>query len=349
MSLRTWLIWIASIVAVTLSTRNPFYLMLVLLIVQIISNHVARTQGKGVPDWWLRFGAFAVPVSALINALSVHFGDTVLFTIPGSIPLLSGIVTLEALVYGALSGMLITVVIAVFAIFNIAVPSHQLVRSTPRVFQSMGITIGIALSFIPQTIRHLKEVREAQSVRGHRVRGIRDWLPLWLPLLIGGLEQSTQLSEAMVARGFGATVGRTASLRTRALLTAGLAIILTGWLVGFIVRGTGQVGAAIIVIGAAFVVSALWLSGRAVPHTVYNPQIYTAVDTLCIIASIAIAALILVTNPWLSQASLQYYPYPLLTVPTFDPLTGIIMLFWLLPLLSGSHSDSTTTISLHPW
>jgi energy-coupling factor transport system permease protein len=341
MSLRSWIIWIASIVAVTLSTRNPFYLLLVLLIVQIIGNRVAHVQGKNAPIWWLRFGAFAIPLSAFINAISVHFGDTVLFAIPGSIPLISGIVTLEALAYGALSGVLITVVIAVFAVFNIAVPSHQLVRNTPRVFQSMGITIGIALSFIPQTIRHLKEVREAQSVRGHRIRGIRDWLPLWLPLLIGGLEQSTQLSEAMVARGFGATQGRTASLRTRALLTAGLALILAGWLIGFLIRGSDLVGVVIIVAGAVFVIYALWRSGRAVPHTIYIAQVNTVVDSLSNIASIAIAALMLIPNPLFSQASLQYYPYPTLTPPVFDPLSGIIMLFWLLPLLTTQRAGST--------
>ena len=342
MHLRSWLLWVASIAAVTLTTRNPLYLALTLMIVQIVSTQVAKANGGAAPTWWLRFAVFVVPISALFNAISVHFGDTVLFTIPGNIPLLSGIVTLEGLVYGALNGALITVVIAVFAVFNLAIPAYQLVRSTPRTFQSMGITVGIALSFIPQSARRLKEVREAQSVRGHRVRGLRDWLPLWLPLLIGGLEQSTQLSEAMVARGFGAIQDRTTSLRTRALFAAGLCLVLIGWLIGFVVRDIGAASTVLMLLGALLVFAGLWFSGRAVPHSVYNPQHFTVIDGLCAVSSIVIAVLLLVPNPIISQQSLLYYPYPHLTAPLFDPIAGLLMLLWLLPLIAlqpAAHSQ----------
>src|SRR5437868_11615412 len=106
MHLRTWLIWIASIVAVTLSTRNPLYLALVLLVVQVVSARVAQANGSSAPAWWWRFGLTVIPLSALFNAVSVHFGDSVLFTIPGNLPLISGPVTLEALAYGAVNGLL---------------------------------------------------------------------------------------------------------------------------------------------------------------------------------------------------------------------------------------------------
>ena len=33
-------------------------------------------------------------------------------------------------------------------------------------------------------------IREAQAVRGHRVQGIRDWLPIVVPLLVSGLERA---------------------------------------------------------------------------------------------------------------------------------------------------------------
>ncbi len=334
MHLRSWIIWIASIVAVALSTRNPLYLVLIMLVAQIVNVRMASANGTAVPTWWLRFGALAVPLSALFNAISVHFGDTVLLTIPGSVPLLSGIVTLEALVYGALNGLLITAVVSVFSVFNIAVPAYQLVRSTPRAFQSMGVTIGIALSFIPQTARRFKEVREAQAVRGHRVRHLRDWLPLWLPLLIGGLEQSTQLAEAMVARGFGATANRHSSLQTRTLLALGLVLILSGWLASFIVKGIAIAAIAIMAVGVLTIGTGLWLSGQAVPHTVYRPQQFTLLDGLCLVSSIIVAGLLLLPIPFIAQTTLQYYPYPALTPPLFDPTIGLLMLAWLSPLLA---------------
>jgi hypothetical protein len=84
--------------------------------------------------------------------------------------------------------------------------------------------------------------------------------------------------------------------------------------------------------GAVLVVAGMWFSGRAVPHSVYNPQRFTAIDVLSVISSIVIAALLLAPNLLLSQQSLLYYPYPRLTAPVFDPVAGMLMLFWLLPL-----------------
>lgn len=340
MHLRAWLLWIASLVAVTLSTHNPLYLALILLIAQVVSSRVALASGTSAPTWWARFGLFVIPISALFNAISVHFGDTVLFSIPGNLPLVSGVVTLEALAYGAINGLLITVVISVFGVFNIAVPPYQLVRSTPRAFQSMGVTVGIALTFVPQTVKRFREVREAQAVRGHRVRRLRDWLPLWLPLLIGGLEQSTQLSEAMVARGFGATQDRATSLRTRMLFALGLALVLAGWLLRFAAHGVADLGTVLMLAGAGLVVLGLWWSGRAVPHTVYRPQVFTALDAACAMISVAVAALLLLPLPWIPRESLAYYPYPQLSLPIFDPIIGVLMLGWLAPLARLASSSS---------
>jgi energy-coupling factor transport system permease protein len=207
------------------------------------------------------------------------------------------------------------------------------VRSTPRAFQSLGVTVGIALSFVPQTVRRFREVREAQAVRGHRVRRLRDWLPLWLPLLISGLEQSTQLSEAMVARGFGATQDRAASTRTRLLFALGLALVLSGWLMRFALRGVAEAGTVLMLIGTALVLGGLWQSGRAVPHTIYRTQAFTRLDAVCVIASIMVAAALLLPLPFIPRESLFYYPYPLLTMPAFEPLIGLLILGWLLPAL----------------
>jgi energy-coupling factor transport system permease protein len=334
MHVRTWLLWIISIVVVTLTTRNPLYLALTLLIVQVVSARVAQVNHTAAPAWWWRFGLMVIPLSALFNAVSVHFGDTTLFTIPGQIPLISGVVTLEALAYGAINGLLITVIISVFGVFNIAIPAYQLVRSTPRAFQSMGVTVGIALTFIPQTMRRFKEVREAQAVRGHRVRRLRDWLPLWLPLLIGGLEQSTQLSEAMVARGFGALQDRAISLRTRLAFALGLTLVLVGWLLRFVAREAAVASAGLMLAGVVLVLAGLWWSGRAMPHSVYRPQSFTLGDATCAALSIAVAVVLLLPTPLLTQSSLFYYPYPQLTLPTFDSIVGLVLLGWLAPVLA---------------
>ena len=74
---------------------------------------------------------------------------------------------------------------------------------TPAFIYQMGVVSAIAVGFVPQMVAAWQTIREAQQVRGHRVRGLRDLLPLIMPLLITALERAMQLAESMEARGFG--------------------------------------------------------------------------------------------------------------------------------------------------
>ncbi len=332
MHLRAWVAWIASLLAVALSTRNPLYLTILLLIAVAVSSHFAQLRNRPAPTWLARFAAFVIPISTLFNALTIHIGDTVLLVIPGEIPLLSGPVTLEAAAYGSVNGLALITMISVFSVLSTATPAHQLVRGTPRAFQSIGVTVGIALSFIPQTLRRLREVREAQAVRGHKVKGLRDWLPLWLPLLMGGLEQSMQLSEAMVARGFGATHNRTAPARTRWLLFSGLVCVLAGFVLS-LAAAHPAFSLTAMAAGGVFILLGLRQAGNASPHTTYRLTPFTRLDAVCAGISIALGLLILLPVPLIARDTLHYTPYPRFAMPSFDPALGILMLGWLTPLL----------------
>ena len=297
-----------------------------------MSHHFARLLSKNPPAWLARFALFVIPVSAAFNALTIHLGDTVLFTTPGQIPLISGDVTLEAASYGAINGLVLVTTVAIFSVIGSGVPARQVVRSTPRAFQSIGITAGIALNFVPQTMRRLNEVREAQAVRGHRIRGLRDWLPLWVPLLVGGLEQAMQLSEAMVARGFGAARSRSASVLTRILLLAGLTLLLGGWLLQF-AGAPPWFASSCMLAGGASILAGLWWNSRSIRHTTYRPTPFTRIDLICCLAALLAAAAWLLPGPLLDRSTLAYTPYPTLSMPGFSPLLGLILLAWLAPLL----------------
>ncbi len=332
MHLRAWVAWIASLLAVALSTRNPLYLVILLLVALTVSSHFAQLRNRPTPAWLARFAVFVIPISALFNALTIHIGDTVLLVIPGEIPLLSGPITLEAVAYGGINGLVVMTMISVFSALSAAVPAQQLVRATPRAFQSIGVTVGLALSFIPQTLRRLREVREAQAVRGHQVKGLRDWLPLWLPLLMGGLEQSMQLSEAMVARGFGAAHNRTAPARTRLLLLAGLTGVLAGFVLSLTAAHPGLSLTSLAAGGACILLGLRW-AGDAAPHTTYRLTPFTRLDALCAGVSTALGLVILLPVPLIARETLHYTPYPRFSIPSFDPALGILMLGWLTPLL----------------
>ena len=325
---RVWLLWSVTTLVAASSTRSPLYVVIMLLVTTVVGATCATDEGGRAPLSPLRFATVAVPLSALFNSLTVHSGDTVLFHLPSWLPLLGGAVTLEALAFGALNGLTLTIIFSAFSVFNQVTPVRDLIRLTPRAFHEAGVVLSIALTFIPQTTRSLQRIREAQAVRGHRVRGIRDWLPIVVPLLVSGLERAMGLAEAMVARGYGAVADESQPLRTRGLLVAGLFVLLAGWL-AFLFRPASRLAAiAMIVTGAASIGLAAWQTGRTVEHTVYRPRGWTVGDTVVVLGCAATLFMVLT-----HREALYYSPYPRLGWPPFDPFIGLALLGLLVPPL----------------
>ncbi len=202
-----WAGWLASALVALSATRNPLHLTLVLLCVAVVNVLIGSSdEASFAPVSPLRFGGVVIALSALFNAATVHLGDTVLLRLPSGLPILGGPITLEALAFGVINGLVLTGIFAAFTTFNQALPIRSLMRLIPRAFYPVAVVVSIAVTFVPTTLRQFQQIREAQAVRGHRVRGLRGWLPLFMPLLVGGLERALQLAEAMTARGF-ASVG----------------------------------------------------------------------------------------------------------------------------------------------
>jgi len=313
-------------------SRNPLYSFLLLLVATWVYTTCAVVeQNQPAPFSPLRFALFAVPLAALFNALSSHFGATTLFYLPAWIPLLGGAVTLEALVFGAINGLNLTVIFVSFTAFNRALTVRDLLALTPRAFHESGVVLSIALTFVPQTIHNLQRIREAQAVRGRRLRGLRDWAPIFTPLLVSALERALTLAEAMVARGY-ATVAAAAHTPMRVALALSLLTIVGGWLAYLFAPPARGLAGGMLALGAALLVGVAWRIGRSVRHTVYRSRHWRARDTLIVAACIPLLFLLL------TRRGLFYYsPYPGLTWPPFDPLAGLSLLGLLAPaLLAGS-------------
>jgi energy-coupling factor transport system permease protein len=330
---RVWCLWALTTLVTASSTRNPLYVFLLLLVVTVVDGTCAPAQGRRAIVPPLRFAAIAVPLAILFNGLTAHLGDTVLFHIrlPDWLPLLGGPVTLESLVFGAVNGLTLAVIFSGFATFNQVTPVRDLVRLAPRAFHEAGIVLSIALTYIPQTTRSLNRIREAQAVRGHRVRGLRDWLPIVVPLLISGLERSMGLAESMVARGYGATSDRGQTPRTQRLLALGLFMLLGGWLAFLFLESWRGIAVGVMILGAGLVVGVVWLAGRTVSHTSYRARRWTARDTLAALGCGLTLVVALLPFPLVNRATLAYSPYPHLTFPVFDPFIGLGLLGLLVP------------------
>jgi energy-coupling factor transport system permease protein len=330
-----WLAWLLAASLPALSTRNPLYLILILLAAGV--NFTAlRNRNPAARSWeaFVRLGAtlwlFTIPFALL----TAHYGRIILFRLPESWPVVGGPITGEALIYGFSSGLALVTLLLVFAVFNIAVDQASLLRMTPSFIYQTGVVAAIAVAFVPQMVAAWQAIREAQEVRGHRLRGVRDLLPLILPLLVTALERATQLAESMETRGFGHQIVVVSSGRRIAVQFA----VLTG--LGAL--GIGLAGlwfwpnqriwmSLLVAAGAVLLLFSFWEQGRRVRRTHFRRWTWERTDLLILGASLAAAI------PWLMALLLRsewlfYYPYPPYSPwPSFRPLLGLAAVFLATP------------------
>lgn len=328
---RAWLAWIAAALSVAMLATNPLYLVIVLLCAAIVRAGFGA-GGSSLPVW--RFGLMVVAFSTFYNALLTHFGGTVLVTLPRALPLVGGPVTLEAAVFGATRGLALWALFAVVAVLNDVVSPYELVRLTPRFLRSAGLVVSIMLAFVPQTIKSLRQVREAQAIRGHRLRGVRDLTALLVPLMTDSLEKAVQLAEAMEARGYGNVKSRVSNAPSQMLMVGGLGGVLLGWLIEAYWRngvGWAIAGAAVI----ALAVGLRMATARAPRTTRYRRQAWSARDTLLAATSLAPLAAIALAAV-LEPDVLAFYPYPRVTLPPFDARLGLCLALLAAPVFLKS-------------
>ncbi len=318
---RAWLVWLAAALAVAMLATNPLYLVIVLLCAALV--RASFGTGSTLPVW--RFGLTVVAFSTFYNALLMHLGDTVLLTLPRALPLVGGPITLEAAAFGASRGLALWTLFAVFAVLNDVLSPYELVRLTPHFMREAGLVVSITLAFVPQTVKSFSQVREAQAIRGHQLRGLRDLTALLVPLLADALEKAVQLAEAMEARGYGraSSGGRTPGVRYNVLMVGGLVGVLMGWLVEAYWRN----GAGWALVGAGVIALALGVRALAahMPRmTRYKAQAWSARDGWLVALSLAPLCAVAWVALFDPQA-LTFYPYPSVTLPPFDARLGLFL------------------------
>ena len=192
-----WGAWTIAALAAAFIGRNP-YLQAMLLLVVI--NVYLPYRGRRRAGIW-RFGLALALVPVVFSVALSRFGRHVLFTLP-AIPFIGGRWTLDAVAFGASTGLALLLTVAVFAVLQTTVRSADFVAILPRPLYRAGTTVALALAFAPKTLAAFQSIREARQVRGQRT-GWRAAPTLLLPLLLTTLERALQYGESLDARGFG--------------------------------------------------------------------------------------------------------------------------------------------------
>jgi len=322
-------IWVLAAAILATQIRNPLYLTQILVSSTLLNVVFARDHDFSTRRL-LRIGIFFVLLSSIYNGFFVHGGKTILFTIPDW-PLVGGPVTIEAIIDGARNGYFLFTLLAIFASLNSIVSPASLLRLIPTAFQDLGVIAVLAITYLPETKRQLTRIREAQAIRGHTFAGIRDWQAIAVPLMVGSLERAMRLAEAMVARGYGNTRSQSSSIGERLALTSGLIAALAGVFLLFWIDWVGWLS---IGFGIAIVLLTARNRNRVSRRTTYEELIWTRVDIFMLVTISLNLFLILPTWRFIDQSSLDYSPYPVISVPDFDLILGLLFAAMMLPLLA---------------
>lgn len=323
---RAWLVWGIAMSLVPMLGRNPYPLIAGLIVALTVRSAMAVGDGAG---WGrlLRLAAIFAVIGVLFNLVTYHGGDREIAVVPGWVPIAGGPLTLNAVVYGVLSGLSLVLLVTVWSTIAQHLDWSDVVRLTPPSLSGIAIAGSIAFTLVPKTIEAFIDIREAQAIRGFRARGPRDIVPFVTPLLTTGLERAVTLSEALESRGYGGA-NRTARVSTSRMLS--LVAVLTGLAAGAFLVSTGRAAFGIAALAATVGVGFLLLRTRSVDDA-WRPTRYRDIalqrnDRVVAGSSLGVIVAILALNSWQSEA-IRYEPYPAVSWPSVNlPLIAIIAL-----------------------
>jgi energy-coupling factor transport system permease protein len=290
-----WLAWLVGAVGVAGALGNPVYQLPLLgvLAAVYLAGHADAPWARAFP-LFLRVGVIVLVLRTLLAGAGGSAAPPVLFRLPelrlpGGVAALGGPVSAGALASGFRNGLTVLLLVTAFGAFNACVSPSRLLRLVPGFLFEAGLVVTVALAFIPQTVVGLGRTLEAQRLRGHRPRRLRDLGPLLLPLLAGGLERALTLAEAMEARGYGRH--RPGAAQGRGAAMVGLAGLVALALGAFALLAGNAAWSArgLLAVGAVAVAGAAAASGRRSGRTRLRRERWERADGL--VAAAALTAL----------------------------------------------------------
>ena len=206
----TWWIWSITLAIGIARGNNPWIAIAVVGCAYL----VVRTFRSDAP--WSRSFESGVKLGLWILIIRTSFGVLIGTPIPGTtlfrLPILplpdwmagiriGGAVTQERLFSTAHEGIILAAIIILFSAASSLTSPHRLLRVLPFAIYQFGLALVIATSLVPQFVRSISRIKDAQYLRGQKM----SFKKILIPLLEESLARSLDLAAAMDSRGYGST------------------------------------------------------------------------------------------------------------------------------------------------
>jgi energy-coupling factor transport system permease protein len=333
-----WWAWAILLAAAAARITNPICLGLILVVAGwvAVSRRPQSTWARSYGTL-LRLGALVVVIRVVVQVL---FGERLpghtLFTIPSlALPswmagvTVGGPVTADAIVGSACQGLRLAAILACVGAANALVSPFRLLRCVPAGLYEIAVAVTVAVSFTPQVITSIGQVRDARRLRGRAVSGPAGVRGIALPVLESALERSLALAASMDSRGFGRRAVSVARQRLASAATlAGLLGLAVG-VYGVLDAGApSELGLPVVGVGALLVITGL-VATSVGGRTRYRPDRWSGREWVTVFVSAAALAAIVVVGRH-DAASLTMPVYPL-SLPAVPPLALVGLLLAALP------------------
>jgi energy-coupling factor transport system permease protein len=342
---KAWLAWLVSSVLVVNALETPFAVPIIFGALAAVAGAFAVSGPESRSFATLvKIGLVFTVIRVLLFAATGHTGETTLFTTPEArLPRwlgdlrIGGRVTAEVALQSGLEGLRLAAFLACFGAFLAVTDVYRVLRLLPRFLAEAGLVVTIALAFTPTMFRAAGEIRDAQRLRGHRLRGARGALPLALPVLSSGLERSVTLAESMDVRGYGRRTEGFARVEAwaRAATLAGSLALAGGGALYLFDRGPTAAIVSIIAVGAVALAAGLATLSRTIPRSRMRRERWVAWDWTLAGGALAAAAAAMTLRAIAPDAT-RYYPYPKVFWPPLHAGVVMIAATIALPALVGA-------------
>ncbi len=197
--------WALVLTAAALALFQP--LVLLTLTFAMLAAGVAAGVGPALARTLRAAVIVAVPIVA-INVLVSREGLTVFARLGDLGPFGQGDLTVEALLYGAVIALKVTLLMLVSTLASLAIDPDELLRAFRRLSFRAALTASVSTRMIPLLAADAGRLAEAQRTRpGDGAGGARARVALVGAVVGGSLDRAMDVAATLELRGFAANAG----------------------------------------------------------------------------------------------------------------------------------------------
>jgi len=192
--------WALSLTAATLILFHP--LVLLALLAAVLGAGAGAGVGRLLARSLRTALIVAVPI-VVINVLVSREGLTVFARLGDLGPFGQGDLTLEALLYGAVIALKVTLLILITTLAGLAVDPDELLRVFRRLSFRSALTASLATRMLPVLSADAQRLGEAQRTRSTGApSGARGRVALLAAVIGGSLDRAMDVAATLEVRGF---------------------------------------------------------------------------------------------------------------------------------------------------